>query len=460
MARAVDGVVLAGDPAQPVTGFSIDSRRVTAGDLFVAIRGERFDGHTFVETAIHAGAIGAVVSERRAPIEAAVGRTTPVLIGVRDTTQALQALGKWIRRGSGAIVVAITGSVGKTTTKEAAAELLAARYRVFRNAGNLNNHIGLPLSLLELRHRPEIAVVELGMNHPGEISTLVALSEPDVRVWTNVSEVHTEFFESLEAVADAKAELLEGAGPQSCLVANAADARIMARTSAFPGDVVTFGVDVPADVSATDVETLGIDGMRARLRTRAGEGLLRIPLLGQGHLANVLAASAVALRLGVSLDDVIARASHVTAPARRGEVLKLPSGITIVDDSYNSNPRALERALDVVASEHGVGRRIGVLGEMLELGAAAIALHERCGRAAAAARLDYVITVGGEPAAAMAAAAIAAGMPAARVTHVSTSDEAAERLLSLVRPGDLVLVKGSRGIRTDRVVDQLRAERA
>ncbi|MDP7338105.1 MAG: UDP-N-acetylmuramoyl-tripeptide--D-alanyl-D-alanine ligase, partial [Vicinamibacterales bacterium] len=218
LARVVDGRVVAGALGMPLDGFSIDSRSLDPGDLFVAIRGDRFDGHAFVADAVARGACGALVSDA-----AALGASGGVGVVVGDTLLALQALGQHIRRASNARVVAITGSAGKTTTKELTAAVLGARYRVFRNRGNLNNHIGLPLSLLALRTRPEMAVVELGMNGPGEIRRLVEIAEPELRVWTNVAEVHAEFFPSIEAIADAKAEILEGASPDTVVVANAAD---------------------------------------------------------------------------------------------------------------------------------------------------------------------------------------------------------------------------------------------
>ena len=221
------GRLIAGDAAQAIGPVSIDSRAVAPGHLFVAIRGDRFDGHAFVAEALEKGALGAVVHE---PVRAATPATRDVvLVQVDDTTRALQAIARDVRRRSGAKVVAITGSAGKTTTKEIAAEFLATRYAVFRNKGNLNNHIGLPLSLLELRSRPEVAVVELGMNHPGEIRTLVGIAEPDVRVWINVGDAHVGFFASSDDIADAKGEILENARPTDLLVANADDTRIRAR---------------------------------------------------------------------------------------------------------------------------------------------------------------------------------------------------------------------------------------
>jgi UDP-N-acetylmuramoyl-tripeptide--D-alanyl-D-alanine ligase len=470
VASAMDAAVVSGDPSREFGDVSIDTRTLKAGDLFIAIRGERFDGAEFAGAAIEAGAGGVVVPRgwtvRRGRPWPAGGAeqaplllNRPVVIAVGDTTAALQALAHAIRRESGTKVVAITGSAGKTTTKEVTGEFLAARYRVIRNRGNLNNHIGLPLSLIELRQRPEIAVVELGMNHAGEISTLARVAEPDVRVWTNVGEAHVGFFASLDAIADAKAEIFEGADASTLLVANADDERIAPRIGAFAGRVVTFGIDRGADVRASAVVDRGIDGMSAHVTTPRGGVDVTTPLVGRGNLANLLAATAVALEFDIPLATIAEKAAQLRPPARRGEVLRLASGITLVDDSYNANPTATRRALDVLASADA-SRRIAVLGEMLELGERATALHEEIGRAAAASRVDVLFAVGGAPAAALAEAAVAAGMPRANVRHFATSDEAAAAAVAIVRPGDVVLVKGSRGVKADRVVDRIKTERA
>ncbi|HEX2456365.1 MAG TPA: UDP-N-acetylmuramoyl-tripeptide--D-alanyl-D-alanine ligase [Vicinamibacterales bacterium] len=473
LAATTGGRIEQGDPQRRIERLSIDSRTIADGDFFVALRGERYDGHRFVADALERGAIGVMVEEVQAGLdssmrsivapgqsegEAGTVRPAPLVVQVADTTRALQNVARDIRRRSAARVVAITGSAGKTTTKEVAAEFLAARYRVFRNQGNLNNHIGLPLSLFELRTKPDVAVVELGMNHPGEIRTLVGIAEPDVRVWTNVGDAHLGFFASADAIADAKAEILEQAGPNDTLIANANDPRITARIGAFAGRVMTFGIEVDADVQAVDVTTRGLEGTGARVRTPAGELRIDTPLLGLGNLANVLAATAVAVHFGVPLAEIARRAAALKPPYHRGELLRLPGGITLIDDSYNSSPSALKRALETVAAATGSARKAAVLGEMLELGAHSERLHEECGRAAAAAGLDFLITVGGAPAQAMGRAAVSAGMPSHAVLHAGTSDEAAELALARLRPGDLVLVKGSRGIGTDRVVERLKAE--
>jgi len=460
VADATGGSIAAGGPGVLVDGFSIDTRTIRDGDLYIALRGARLDGHLFVLDALKLGARGVMVSDAEAALAARRSNPAAVVVLVADTLLALQTLARQVRRQSGSQVVAITGSAGKTTTKEVAADFLEARYTVFRNKGNLNNHIGLPLSLLELRHRPDVAVVELGMNHAGEISTLVAIAEPEIRVWTNVGEAHLEHFGTVDAIAEAKAEILEHASRDHVLVANAGDARVMAHAARFVGRVVTFGIDTAADVQASGVRDLGIDGTRAHLQARTVEAELRVPLTGRAHLANVLAAAAVAMTLQVPISAIVERAAGLRPAPHRGEVLRLRNGITVVDDSYNSNPTALEAALDVLGREARGNRRLAVVGEMLELGEASTALHERCGRAAAAAGLQRLITVGGAPARALGLAAVRAGLPARAVTHAPTSDDAAAILIDTIQPGDLVLVKGSRGVRTDVVVERMKVELA
>ena len=459
---ATGGRLEQGNSEQAITGVSIDSRTVERGDLFIAIRGDRFDGHEFIEAASARGALGAVVETQKVDAARAVapGRQDFVIVSVPDTTRGLQEIARDVRRRAATKVVAITGSAGKTTTKEVAAEFLSTRFRVFRNKGNLNNHIGLPLSLLELRSRPEVAVVELGMNHPGEIRTLVHVAEPEVRVWTNVGDAHVGFFASSDAIADAKAEILEHARSSDVLVANADDDRIVARTRGFAGRLTTFGIERPADVNATSVEDRGLEGTRAIVRTPAGEVRLHTPLLGAANLANVLAATAVAVEFGVPLAAIADRAARLQPAHHRGELLRLPGGLTLIDDSYNSSPSALRRAMQVMKAATGSARKIAVLGEMLELGAHAERLHRECGAAAAAAGIDLLIAVGGPSAKVLAEQAIASGMAVAAVSYVAASAEAAELAAQRTRPGDLVLVQGSRGIGTDLVVDRLKAEYA
>jgi UDP-N-acetylmuramoyl-tripeptide--D-alanyl-D-alanine ligase len=456
VAKSVGGTLQSGDPELPVGDVLTDSRSLRAGDLFVALKGPRFDGHSFVEDVLDRGAAGAVVERGYAGSK--TQDPAHGVIEVGDTLRALQDLAYAVRLAAETRVVAITGSAGKTTTKEIIAEMLGTRFRVVKNKGNLNNHIGLPLSLMQLRTKPDVAVMELGMNHAGEISRLVEIAEPDVRVWTNVGDAHLGFFASPEAIADAKGEILQRATSATLLVCNADDPRVMARARAFAGRTMTFGTTENADVRAASIEDRGVDGMRARVSTPAGERVFETPLLGRGNLANVLAATAVALDAGIPLDSIVEVAARLRPADRRGAVARLGGGITLIDDSYNSSPSALRRALDVVAHETRYERKIAVLGEMLELGDHAQTLHEECGRDAAAAGLTMLFAIGGEPARVLADAAVAAGMPRESVAYYAQSAAAVAPVLAQVRRGDLVLVKGSRGTRTDLVADRLAAE--
>jgi UDP-N-acetylmuramoyl-tripeptide--D-alanyl-D-alanine ligase len=451
VADAVGGRLVSGDRARVFDTVSTDSRSLTGSSaaraLFIALAGPNFDGHEFVPALLQAGLAGVIVSR---PIASAAAPA--VVIEVDDTLRALQRLGRAVRRASGATVIAITGSAGKTTTKELTADALAAKYRVFRNAGNLNNHIGLPLSLLELRHGNEIAVVELGMNHAGEIRTLVDIAEPDIRMWTNVGDAHIGHFGSRDAIADAKAEILEQATPDTTLIANADDPLITARRAAFPGRTVTFGESAGADVRATDVEDRGFDGTRAVVTAFGERFAVEMPLPGRANLLNALAAAAVALDRGVSPAEVVSRLAAARPVSRRGEVTSLANGARLVDDSYNASPAAVRHALAALAATPAA-RRVAVLGEMRELGDLSQALHRAIGEAAAAAGVARLFAVGGDDARAMADAARAAGVDA---EWFETSAAAADAVPARIQSGDLVLVKGSRGTRTDIVADRLK----
>ena len=453
VAQATGGRLRSGNPDLEVADVTTDSRALRTGDLFVALRGPRFDGHAFAADVLARGAAGAVVDHVDGAVADAAG-----VIQVADTLAGLQALARAVREAVATKVIAITGSAGKTTTKDTIAELLGTRFRVVKNKGNLNNHIGLPLSLMQLRTEPDVAVMELGMNHAGEISTLVAIADPEVRVWTNVGDAHLGFFASADAIADAKAEILEAADTTDVLVCNADDARVMVRARRFAGRTVTFGVAPGATVRAFGVEELGLDGMRASIVTPAGEARIETPLLGRGNLSNVLAATAVAIEFGVPLNEVVAGAARLRPADRRGAVRRLRGRVTVVDDSYNSSPSALRRALEVIAHEAHAERKIAVLGEMLELGVHATDLHADCGRAAAEARIDELFAIGGPAAQALARAAVDAGLPSASVHYIEKSDDAAPIVAAAIRPGDLVLVKGSRGTRTDVIADRVVAE--
>src|SRR5580658_1177825 len=365
------------------TGYSIDSRTVATGELFFAVRGERFDGHDFVTAAFERGALAAVVSRARAASLPDAALARPLLIA-EDPLLALQSLAAHVRRQWGRRVVAITGSAGKTTTKEAAAAALGAKFNVLKSRGNLNNGFGLPLELLRLEPEHEVAVVEMGMNHAGEIATLARIAAPDWGVVTNVGTAHIENFADGQAgIARAKFELVAALPANGVAFLNCDDPYVSQFGRDFPGRVVYFGAGPCADPQTLEASE-DVDGLH--LKFRAGERAvgLTLQLLGAHNASNAMAGLAVALEAGVDLDAAVTALASLTAGDKRGQVFEI-DGATILNDSYNSNPEALRSMIRTLAARPAQ-RRILVAGEMLELGEYASAMHAACGLTAASAR--------------------------------------------------------------------------
>ncbi len=442
---ATGGTLSPGSDAVVCTSVSIDSRSLEPGALFFAIRGPRFDGHEFLAAAAARGALAAVV-DREPPAHAGLP-----LLRVADTTRALGDLARHVRRRAALPLVAITGSVGKTTTKEMTAQLLATRGAVLKTEGNLNNQYGLPLTLLRLRPEHTAAVVELGMSAPGEIRALARLAEPDVATITRVAPVHLEFFPDEDAIAAAKAEILEGLGPDGVAVLNGDDPRLRRIGEGFAGRVVWFGRDRRFEVSAESWRGTA-SGMRFGLRI-AGRALdVALPLAGPHFVSNFLAAAAAAHVLGVAPEAMAEAALSLSAARHRGELRRLGEGVSLLDDCYNSSPAALEAALVALALVPG-RRRVALLGDMLELGPAGPALHRALGRSLAG-RVEVVAGVG-PLARGFLDGALEAGLASDAVHHFATAGEAATVVPTIVRPGDAVLVKASRGLRLESLVDAL-----
>jgi UDP-N-acetylmuramoyl-tripeptide--D-alanyl-D-alanine ligase len=425
-------------------GYSIDSRTLNPGDLFIAIAGERFDGHNYVQAALEKGAVGAIVEAGKH-----VAGDPLRLLQVEDSLKALQLLGAAARRLWGKPLLAVTGSAGKTTTKEILAHILATRFRVMKSSGNLNNHIGLPLQLLKLEAEHDLAVVEMGMNHAGEIRALGELAHHDLAVVTTVAPVHLEFFGSLAEIARAKYEIIEMLHPGGVAVLNADDDYVCQFGRDFKGKVVTFGIKRSADVSAKKVKLNGAEGSTFELVVGSVGEPVTFPLVGEHNIYNALAAAAAAMERGISPSQAAAALSSIAPPDKRGQVLHL-YGATIINDCYNSNPRALEAMIDTLASMKAE-RRILVVGEMLELGPTAEALHRQCGKHAADKKIDMVIGVRGM-ARAVAEAACGSGTQA---QFIETPEQAGEWLVHNLRPGDAVLLKASRGVKLERALDML-----
>jgi UDP-N-acetylmuramoyl-tripeptide--D-alanyl-D-alanine ligase len=426
-------------------GYSIDSRTLNPGDLFIALQGERFDGHDYVAAALEKGAAAAIVQQGRT-LNADSGR----LLYVEDTLRALQSLGAAARRVWGKPLLAVTGSAGKTTTKEMLAHLLSTRFRVMKSTGNLNNHIGLPLQLLKLEPEHDLAVVEMGMNHAGEIRALAELAHQDVAVVTCVAPVHLEFFGSVAEIARAKYELVETLHAGGVAVLNADDEYVSQFGRDFKGKVATFGIRKAADVSAQKVTLRGIGGSTFELVAGSVREPVTLPLVGEHNIYNALAAAAAAMERGV-LPSEAAEALATLRPAdKRGQVLEV-RGATIINDSYNSNPRALETMIDTLASMQA-DRRILIAGEMLELGPTAEVLHRESGRHAATRKIDIVIGVRGL-ARALAEGACGGGVQS---LFLETPEEAGEWLARELRPGDAVLLKASRGVKLEKALEVLK----
>ncbi|MFY9609571.1 MAG: UDP-N-acetylmuramoyl-tripeptide--D-alanyl-D-alanine ligase, partial [Blastocatellia bacterium] len=444
-------------------GYSIDSRATRAGDLFFAIKGENYDGHRFVEDALRRGALGAVVtSEFLASTSIDYIGAGAWLLPVADTLEALQAIAASIRRSWRGREVAITGSAGKTSTKELTASALARIGRVNKTTGNLNNEYGLPLSILKMEsdgsHATDFdyAVLEMGMNHKGEIARLARIAPPDVGVVINVAPVHLEFFSSIEEIADAKAELVLGIKSSGVVVLNADD-DLVARMKGLRTDirVITFGIDREADVRARRLEDQGLGGTRFALETPRGQVNVTLPLAGRHQVYNALAAAAVADLYETPFEAIAAAFGEASSPKMRGEVLRFASGVTLVDDSYNSNPRAFVEMVGTIATARGFKRRIVVAGEMLELGETGAELHRATGRRVAELGIDLLIGIRGL-ASELIDGAREAGMSAESAVFCETPQEAAEIVAREARPGDLMLVKGSRGVMTEGVVERMK----
>lgn len=448
MARRVNGRILQGSPSLLFRGFTIDSRLARAGDLFFAVVGKR-DGHDFIPHAAASGALGAVVSGN-----AAAPGNGFALVRVEDTVRALEDLARSVLADTPVPVVGITGSVGKTTTKEFAAKILSAKYSVLKSEMNFNNRLGLALSLLKLEKRHQVAVVEMGMSAPGEIAGLTRIAPPDISVITNIRPVHLQFFGSLQGIALAKKEILDGTKAGGTAVLNGDDPLVAGIAASWKGRRVVFGRSPACDVRALNIRHRGYDGLSLEL-TYGREGTaIDLPFIYESFVDNFLAAAAAAYAMSLPMKAVIARAPLLKPFAMRGTLIMLGKGIRLVDDSYNSNPGALDAALKTLTLLPA-SRRVAVLGDMLELGEKEGEFHAGAGRTAARSGWDLLVTVG-PLARRMAEGAAAAGMDPACMLSFADSAEAAGGIAPLLREGDLLLVKGSRGVRMERIVEALK----
>jgi len=451
LGRIAEFISAAGEFAhdEVAQGYSIDSRTVGSGQLFLAVKGERLDGHDFVEAALGRGAVAAVV--RQDQLERYPKETR--LLAVGDTLVALQTLATAVRKLWGKPLIAVTGSAGKTTTKEAIAHVLGARFRVLKSEGNFNNHFGLPLMLLKLEPEYDVAVIEMGMSHAGEIRALAKIARPEIGVLTNVAPVHLEFFDSLAGIARAKYELIESLPAGAVAVLNADDEFVSQFGRDFKGKVVMYGTRAAADVRAEKIQSKGAEGAEFDVVIGGVREHARLQLVGEHNVLNALAAVAVGLERGLKPSEAVGALATLAPAEKRGQVLQV-GNITVINDCYNSNPKALEAMVDALAGM-AAKRRIVVAGEMLELGPAGEEMHRLAGAHIAERKIDFLVGVRGL-ARAMVEGAKQSG---ARAEFVTASEDAGEWLAREARDGDVILLKASRGVKLEKAMEVWKVRR-
>ena len=443
LAQMVGGTVIQGGDVE-ASSVVIDSREVKPDSVFFAIRGDRLDGHDFLPQAL-ATARGAVVS--RVP-----HNTDKAIVKVDDTTVALQQLAKAIREQYDFLLIGITGSAGKTTTKEMIATLFGTERRTFKSWGNFNTQIGAPLCLDNMPDGTEVVVSEMGMNHAGEIAEIAGLMRPHIGVYTNIAPVHVEFFpDGIYGVAAAKRELLENVVPGGTIIVNNDNDHVVRISSDFEGRKVTYGVERDAEYRATNIRERGLLGTRFTVVAEGAERELELVLPGRHNLYNLLAAIATARAAGISSESIERGIADIKPAYHRGVIIPV-RGATIYDDTYNSNPYALKRTLELMTQADAT-RRVAVIGDMLELGAEELEFHRDAGLAIPKA-IDVIVGVG-KRTRALLDGAREAGFAESALHHFDTAAEAGEFLKEEIREGDLVLIKGSRGVGLDKAVAML-----
>jgi UDP-N-acetylmuramoyl-tripeptide--D-alanyl-D-alanine ligase len=460
LANATRGFLVQGRGEDGFVGVSTDSRTCQTGELFVPLRGERHDGHEYIPKALGRGVRGVLVEGRvlrhngqlpHFPLDVTA-------VAVADTLEALGDLAQAWRRRFTLPVVSLTGSCGKTTAKEMIALILSRFFRVLKNELNLNNLIGLPQTLLQLDGTFEAAVVEMGMNRFGEIRRLTEISQPTVGVLLNVYPAHTEGVGCVEGVARAKGELISALSREATLVYNADDPRVSCQAATFAGRRLGFGFGPGADLRAWGRQSRGLDGQVMQMSWQGSSWPLTLGVPGEHQAMNALAATAVALALGLPHQEAVAALADFTAIHRRSQVQDLPSGVHLLNDCYNANPGSMATALCTLAELKGAGRAVAALGDMLELGAGSLEAHRELGRQAAQSGLELLVIYGNHREE-VAAGAQEAGLPAPQLFPVATKEEGARLLEDFLQPGDWLLVKGSRSMHMEGIIDLLTKEK-
>jgi UDP-N-acetylmuramoyl-tripeptide--D-alanyl-D-alanine ligase len=456
--KATEGRLVQGKRGVFFEGVSTDSRTIREKELFIALRGNRFDGHTYALEALDRRAAGVLIEETRVGDFRWNGYRSQAVIAVRDSLQALGDLARARRRKYGTPLVAITGSNGKTTTKEMVAGCLGTRLPILKTKGNFNNLIGLPLTLLNLTEKEKVVVLELGMNVLGEIRRLTEIAEPDIGLITNIQMVHLEGMGSLERLTKEKGELFRGVKRDGVIVVNRDDPRVVELAKEFPGQKITFGVEGRADVEAKKIE-LTRTGTSFRLVAGDEETEVVLQAFGRHFVMNALSAVAVASLFKIDLNDVKAALEQFRPYAMRMEIIPLPVGKTLINDTYNANPVSMGLALEVLVAMKGKGRAIALLGDMLELGHFSEEAHRQLGKKISELPIDFIIMLG-ERGALVVESAVHHGFPAEKVRRVKDHSEALLALNEVAREGDWILIKGSRGMAMEKIAERLKEGRA
>ncbi len=454
---ATGGALISGDPNKVLRGISIDSRSIKRGDLFIALRGVRFDGHQFAKEALAKGGEGVIIENESLRGGKPPGQEKKAVITVGDTLRALGDIARWWREKHPIPIIAVVGSNGKTTTKEIIATLLEGTFRVLKTLGNRNNLVGLPLTILDLGPKHNIAVLEMGMNIKGEIRRMTEIANPDVGLITNISEAHLEGLGTFEELIKAKGELWDTMRPDGVIVVNHDDSNVMKLAKRYPGKKVTFGLEGPSDVMARGLLIEGSKGGRFTLTLRGGEVEVSFPMMGIASTYNALAGAAVASVFGIQREDIKERLEGFKPFSMRMEVIRVEGGATIINDAYNANPKSMELALKTLSDVKEAGRGIAVLGDMMELGQFSDEAHASIGEKVALFGVDLLFTLG-QRAEIIAQKARQAGLNEDRVVATRDHRDLILHLKKTIRRGDWILVKGSRAMSMEKIVSGLMGE--
>jgi UDP-N-acetylmuramoyl-tripeptide--D-alanyl-D-alanine ligase len=452
--RATGGKLLQGKENAFFQGISTDSRTITEGELFIALKGPCFDGHHYALEALKKKAGGVLIGEDQVGDIRWNGYRSRAVIAVKDTLTALGAIARDWRRKYGPPVVALTGSNGKTTTKEMIAACLETTFPILKTKGNLNNLIGVPLTLLTLTEKERVVVLEMGMNVPGEIRRLTEIAEPDVGLITNIQKVHLEGMGSLERLKEEKGELFRKMRRDGTILVNQDDPRVVDLARDYPGQKITFGIETPAEVMAKEIQLRGVEGTSFTLILEEEAMEVHLQLLGRHFVPNALSAIAVACLFGVELKQAKEAIEHFQSFPMRMEVVPLKGGKTLINDAYNANPYSMELALETLVEVKGKGRAIAVLGDMLELGNFEKEAHEQLGERVSELAIDFLLALG-EDAPLVVESAIRHGFPIERTRIVESHSEAISLLRQMLENGDWILVKGSRRMAMEKIVEGL-----